>query len=122
MYFSNLEKTAIAQVSLRMIAADGKVYSKEHVVTFQIWSKMQITKEHLKEADQMADLTSLSIIASMDSHKKRFVAAFLGVIMAADGDIDEKELALWRLVSSMCNLPTMRLTECPKIIMEFVIE
>ena len=61
-------------------------------------------------------------IANMDSNKKRFVAALLGIIMAADGNIDEKELALWRLVSSMCNLPTMNLTECPDIIMEFAIE
>lgn len=105
-----------------MIAADGKVDHEERAITFPIWSKMQITGEHLREAGQMADLTSLSIIANMDSNKKRFVAALLGIIMAADGNIDEKELALWRLVSSMCNLPTMNLTECPDIIMEFAIE
>lgn len=122
MFFSNLEKIAIAQVSFRMIAADGKVDHEERAITFPIWSKMQITGEHLREAGQMADLTSLSIIANMDSNKKRFVAALLGIIMVADGNIDEKELALWRLVSSMCNLPTMNLTECPDIIMEFAIE
>ncbi len=122
MYFTNLEKIAVAQVSFRMIAADGKVNSKEHAITFPIWTKMKISAEHLKEAGQMADLTSLSIIANMDAHKKRFVAAFLGTIMAADGDIDEKELALWKLVSSMCNLPTMHLTECPDVMIEFVIE
>ena len=122
MYFTNLEKVAVVQISLRMIAADGRVDSKEHEVTFPIWAKMKVSAEHLKEAGQMADLTSLSIVANMDNSKKQFVAAFLGMIMAADGDIDEKELALWKLVSNMCNLPTMHLTECPDIMMKFIIE
>lgn len=122
MNFTNLEKIAVVQVSFRMIAADGKVVSEERAITFPIWTKMKVTADHIQEAGQMADLTSLSIIANMDCSKKRFVAAFLGTIMAADGDINDKEMALWRLVSSMCNLPIMHLTECPDVIMKFVIE
>lgn len=122
MFFTNLEKIAVAQVTFRMIAADGKVDSEERAITFPIWTKMGISQEHLKDAGQMADLTSLSIIESMDSSKKRIVAAFLGLIMASDGDVNEKELALWKLVSSICHLPTMSLAECPDIIMEYVKE
>lgn len=29
------------------------------------------------------------------------------LILAADRDIDDKEMALWRLLSQMCGLPTM---------------
>lgn len=122
MFFTSLEKIAVVQVSFRMIAADGKVDSEERAIAFPIWTKMGVSQEHLKEAGEMTDLTSLSIISNMDDSKKRFVAAFLGLIMASDGDVDEKELALWRLVSSMCHLPAMRLTECPDVIMEYVKE
>ena len=31
--------------------------------------------------------------------------------MASDGDIDDNELALWTLISTLCGLPTMTVME-----------
>ena len=50
-------------------------------------------------------------IATMSDAQKRYVCAYLGMLMAIDGDIDDKEKALWKLVSTICDLPTMSIAD-----------
>lgn len=55
----------------------------------------------------MESSLAIALIAGMDDERKKYVASYLGTIMAADGDIDDRELVLWQLVSTLCDLPTM---------------
>ena len=47
----------------------------------------------------------------MTYEQKKYVAAYLGTLMASDKDINDKELALWRLLSKLCGLPSMNITD-----------
>jgi hypothetical protein len=47
----------------------------------------------------------------MTSEEKKYVTSYLGLIICADGKIDDKEMALWSLISSVCDLPTMNLEQ-----------
>ena len=39
------------------------------------------------------------------------MASYLAVIMIADGDIDDKELALWQMSTLLCGLPEMDINQ-----------
>lgn len=45
-----------------------------------------------------------------DAHK-RYVTAYLGAMMAVDGEIDDKEKVLWNFVTLICKLPTMNIVD-----------
>lgn len=57
---------------------------------------------------------ALASIATMNDAQKRYVCAYLETLMAIDGDIDEKEKSLWKLVSTLCKLPTMSIADAIK--------
>ena len=47
----------------------------------------------------------------MEEELKKYDASYLVVIMVSDGDVNEQELILWNLVSTLCSLPEMNITE-----------
>lgn len=118
MYFTEEEKKAITLVSLKMICADGKVEKEETDISFPILKEIGV--ESLDIAKGMSPIEACSIISRMTEVEKKFVAAFLGVIMAIDGDVDEKELTLWQFISSMCNLPSMSVRQAKSDLAEIV--
>lgn len=64
----------------------------------------------------MNSSTALSIISTMKDEEKRYVTAYLGTMIAADRDINDKEVALWGLISTLCDLPTMTINEAIELI------
>ncbi len=60
-----------------------------------------------KEAQQMEFNEAIRIISNFDYERKEYVASYLAVIMISDGEIDDKELALWQLATLLCGLPEM---------------
>ena len=46
------------------------------------------------------------------------MAAYLGTIMAVDGDINDREMALWKLLSQICGLPTMTVADAVSYLAE----
>ena len=59
----------------------------------------------------MEPVVAIAIISKMTEEEKRYVAAFLGAIIAIDGDINQEELKIWRIVSTFCELPTMSIAD-----------
>lgn len=47
----------------------------------------------------------------MSDEKKKYATGFLAATMVADGNIDDSELALWKLVSTLASFPTMNIAE-----------
>ena len=108
------EKKAVVRVAVMMQGADGRTDSKEIAVNFITFKRLGIDTDELEGAKDMSTLEAFSIIKNMLPHEKEFVTAFLGALIVADQDIDDKELELWRLISTMCELPTMHLKDAAK--------
>jgi hypothetical protein len=113
MTFTGIEMAAITKLALAMAAADDRVEKSELAYIALELARFGVKDADpiLKGADEMDPTIALSIVANMTPKEKKYVAAYLGTLMAVNGDIDEKELSLWRLTSSLCGLPTMNITE-----------
>ena len=120
MYFTSQEKQAIVKVAAAMQAADGKSDPREFVLNATIFKKLEIGGDDFNGAKNLSLLQAASIIANMTSSEKEFISAFLGSIIVADGDIDDKEIALWRLLTSLCEFPTMSLSDATKTLQKYM--
>ena len=120
MTFTSIEMSAISKLALAMAAADGKVEKSEltYIALEMARFGVKDADSILKGAEEMDPTIALSIVSKMTPKEKKYVAAYLGTIMAVDGDIDAKELSLWRLTSSLCGLPTMNIQEAIQYIKE----
>lgn len=109
--FSRKEMTAIIQIAGAMAGADGVAHPNEvkmMTIEAQRFGIEEVDfKRLLSEASSMDISEALSEIATMNDAQKYYVCAYLGTLMAIDGDIDDKEKALWQLMSTICKLPTM---------------
>lgn len=118
MTFTGIEMAAIAKLAITMANADGKVEKKELAYIALELARFGVRDSDpiLKGAMEMDSTTALSIVEKMTNEEKRYVTAYLGTLMAVDGKIDGKELALWNLTSAICNLPEMNISEAVDII------
>ena len=111
MTFSGQELTAIIKMAKSMVLADGKIEPSEIAVMTREFMRFGVLQDQvdllLKASDNIDASQALALIARMDEECKKYAASNLGVIMASDGDIDDNELALWTLISTLCGLPTM---------------
>ena len=111
MTFSGQELTAIIKMAKSMVMADGKIKPAEIAVMTREFMRFGVLQDQvdllLKASDNIEASQAVALIARMDEERKKYVASYLGVIMASDGDIDDNELALWTLISTLCGLPTM---------------
>lgn len=115
MQFSKLEMSAIVKMAKVMALADGVVEKSELDMIANELRRFGVPASDLKTifeiGDSMQATEAASVISKMDAEHKRYVTAYLGVMIAIDGDIDDKEVAMWSLISSMCNLPKMGIKE-----------
>ena len=111
MTFSGQELTGIIKMAKSMVLADGKIEPSEIAVMTREFMRFGVLQDQvdllLKASDNIEASQAVALIARMDEERKKYVASYLGVIMASDGDIDDNELALWTLISTLCGLPTM---------------
>lgn len=115
MTFSGQELTAIIKMAKSMVMADGKIKPAEIAVMTREFMRFGVLQDQvdllLKSSDSIEASQAVALIARMDEERKKYVASYLGVIMASDGDIDDNELALWTLISTLCGLPTITVME-----------
>lgn len=113
MTFNGLEMSAVTKLALVMAAADGKVEKSElaYMAIEMARFGIQDAETVLNGAQAMDPTIAMAIVEKFDYERKKYVAAYLGTMMAADGDIADKELAIWRLTSTLCGLPSMNIQE-----------
>lgn len=115
MTFTGKQLAAIFRLGHAMADADGIIKDEETDVILREMASFGVTQDQFSAIiDAGGDLTgheAMAIVADMDDEQKAYVAAYLGVIMAVDGDIDDNELTLWRFVCTMCECPEMTLEE-----------
>lgn len=120
MYFSSKEKQAIVLMALNMQKADGIIDEKETLVNKGMFLTIQLSSEEFKSALNLPFGEAISILSDMSDNKKEVVSAFLGALMAVDGDIDDKELLLWNFVSAICSFPIMTIEEAIATFQQYI--
>lgn len=94
-----------------MVGADGRCDEREMAVVKNELVRFGASLEQIltliEEAKNMEFEKAIRLISNFDLERKKYVASYLAVIMIADGEIDEKELALWRMATLLCGLPEM---------------
>lgn len=105
--------SAVTKLALVMAAADGKVENSElaYMALEMARFGIQDAEPILNGARTMEPSIAMAIVERFDYERKKYVAAYLGTMMAADGNIADKELAIWRLTSTLCGLPSMNIQE-----------
>ena len=111
MQFTGEELAAVMKLGIAMISADGRTDEREMEVVRNELTRFGASVGQMlsltRDAQQMKSETAISIISGFDYERKKYVASYLAVIMIADGEIDEKELALWQMATLLCGLPEM---------------
>ena len=120
--FRRLEFEAVVSLALAMIHADGDVDFKETMVLQMQLDRFGIGVDQYQSlvvaAKNMDKLRALSIITNLGYTEKKYITALLGVLMAADGKIDDSEMKMWTFTSLVCDLPQMSIDEAFEIIKE----
>lgn len=115
MEFNRLQLAAAVKAGKAMAAADGRIDPEELKVIAIGLQEFGIvgeeTKLILSLADAMEPATMLATLAAMNEDQKKFVCGYLSTIMICDGDIDDAEMKLWQLTSTLAGFPTMTIAE-----------
>ena len=115
MRLSKKELTAMVGMAIAMAGADGKVEENEVMAIVADLAGFGKDEDEITDivddAKEMDATEALGVVAKLGDEEKEYVTAFLAVVMAADGDIDDEELKLWRLITNVCNLPAMSVKE-----------
>lgn len=115
MQFNGRELQAILKMANAMVMADGRVDENEVRVMTTELLRFGVPIDHVEKllqgANAMGNADALAILVSLDDERKKYVSSYLGTIMVSDGDIDEKEMALWQLISTLCGFPTMSIKD-----------
>lgn len=121
MSFTGLEMSALTKLAMVMAGADGKVEQSELAYMAVEMARFGVMDAEpvIRGANAMDPTIALAIVEKFDYERKKYVAAYLGTMMAADGNIDDKELAIWKLTSSLCGLPSMNIKEAVEFIQNF---
>ncbi len=110
--FSKDEIVAVYKSAYSMVEADGKVMSEEMEIVNEAMEKVGV--KDILELQTIKDLAKVmteeecyGMLAFLDNEQKIFVSAMLGAISSSDGDIDDRELELWRSICANSDLPKM---------------
>lgn len=113
--FNKQEMAAIIKLAKMMAAADGRLDKAELSMMSKEALRFGITPDDfvslLKLSDNIKTDELIATVLVMTNTQKRYIAAYLGTMMAIDGDIDDKEMELWQFISLLCELPTMTVLE-----------
>lgn len=111
MQFSGQELAAVMKMAIAMVGADGRSDEREMEVVKNELIRFGASVGQMlalsREAQNMEFQKAIGIISQFDYERKKYVSSYLAVIMIADGEIDDKEVSLWQLVSLLCGLPEM---------------
>ena len=119
MIFTNQELPAILRLAHAMANADGKITNEETQMIVLEMKRFGVDVNNARLIAEIGDKMPYGeccqIVSNMTAEEKKYVTAFLGTLICADGDVDDSEMKLWSLISTLCDLPTMNIFEAVKI-------
>lgn len=120
MKFSGHQLAAIFRLGHAMAEADGTLEDDETQVIISELMRFGVDEDEagaiIDAGGELTGSEAMGIVSEMNDEQKAYVAAYLGVIMASDGDIDDDELKLWRFVCTVCDCPDMTLREAVELL------
>lgn len=119
MKFKSYEKSAVTCLLALIVGADGEIHERELALSSLFFAKLGMTTEDLQAGEAMSSAQAFSIISGMASDKRKLVCALLGDVIMVDGDVDAREMAVWRAISSICNFPEMNIGEAHNIVVNY---
>ena len=115
MKFSKKELAAMCKMAETIALADGNVDEQEVLVAAGGLVNFCKDEEEFEAIANMSEEMSsdemCSIISAMNKEQKKYTCGYMASVMVADEEIDEKEIAIWRLMSTLLNFPEMSLEE-----------
>lgn len=110
--FTKDEIIAVYKAADLMVLADKQVLPEETATVNEAMEKIGIVSPielgRIKaSAYEISEEECYGQLAFLDEEQKRFVSAMLGAISSSDGDIDDRELELWREICYNSDLPKM---------------
>ena len=121
MFFTHLELIAITRMALYISGADGSHHQKEtNAITSEL-RRFGVGQEECTSVITRALIISFDeaaqTISNFNMEEKRYVTAFLGVLIMVDENIAPAEMDMWRKISNRCNLPAMTLHDALEIML-----
>ena len=120
--FNGRELSAVVRLAWEMILADGKVEEIETKTLALELLRFGVDENQcpvlIAAAQSMEASEAIAIVSLLKDNEKKYVAAFLGTIMAIDRNIDDAEMKLWKFISTICRLPTMNVAQALQIMSE----
>lgn len=117
MLFNKRELAAILNIAHGMAEIDGKVEDIElDVIYSEMTSRLGLDHEELLSLSEIAIIdmdphTAMNIVADMTPFQKQYVQALLVIVMASDGIIDEREMAMLRVITMVSGLPPINMND-----------
>ena len=119
MIFTNQELSAIFKMATIVAGSDGNISTEETNLMALELLRFGVSEEKsqiiMKEGLKLSPPEACSIISKMTNEEKRYVTAYLGTMICADGKIEDAEMKTWTVISKLCNLPTMSLGDAIEI-------
>ncbi len=120
MYFTNRELAAIYSMAKAVASADGNISENETALIILELMRFGALEDNradiiIRDAEGLSAAEACLIISKMTNDEKKYVSAFLGTMICADGKVEKIELKSWALISGLCDLPIMSLSEALEI-------
>lgn len=117
MQFSGNEMAALLKAAKMMALADGVMTNDEKEVMKADLKSFGVEIDTLQSvaieaaANRMDGAEVIKVLSSMSNEQKKYACGYLAAVMAADGEIADKETELWSLISLLAGFPTMSVGE-----------
>lgn len=112
MIYNGQELAALVSLGIKMAQADGCVTETEQVTIAAELVKFGVNSEQLPAILAASTLMNgpevMSIVSRMSDNQKKYACGYLAAIMAADGDINNKEVDIWQLICTLGHFPKMK--------------
>ncbi len=111
MNYSGKELAALVNIGIVMAAADGHFDDSEKSAIINELKNFGVNGVQaaalLVKSKELQAGEAILTLASMNDEQKKYACGYLAAIMIADCDIDDSEVKLWKLVSTLASFPTM---------------
>lgn len=115
MTFTRKELASILKLAKMVALADANVDEVERMMIFKELIRFGVNTKDAQslenEANRYEPAEAIATVAGLTPYEKRYVCAYLGTIIAADGEIKDVEMSLWSLISTLCGFPQMSIQE-----------
>ncbi len=115
MNYSGKQLAALVKLGMAMAQADGHVDQTEMVAIASELCNFGVVEDDVSKILDFATVMDISdaivTMSTMNVEQKKYATGYLAAIMAADGEIADSEVKMWKLICTLASFPTMSFHE-----------